>query len=103
MMKCLGDDGTQLRRIPGRGSSLSKPDAQIVAVHELRYHEAESVVRATHIVDRHDMGMVQPGEDAGFVQIRLHIVSLRDAFAVRNLDGDRAIEVIIVSKKNPAK
>ena len=50
------------------GSSLSDPDRQVAAFDELRDDEAEAVVRATHIVDRHDVGMVQPGEDAGFVR-----------------------------------
>ena len=47
--------------------------------------------------------MVQPGEDAGFVQIRLHILGARDAFGVRHLDRHRAVEVIVVGEIDPSE
>ena len=66
VMQGFGDRGNQFRRIPEGRSSLSNPDRQVAAFDELRDHEAKTIVRATHVVDRHDVGMVQPGEDAGF-------------------------------------
>ena len=48
-------------------------------------------------------GMVQSGKDAGFVQIGFHILGVSDAFRVRHLDGDRAVEVVIVSKIDPSE
>ena len=48
------------------GRACSDPDRQVAAFDELRHDEAEPVFRATHIVDRHDVGMVQLGEDPGF-------------------------------------
>ena len=79
VMQCLGNRGDQLGRIPQRRSSLSHPDRQIAAFDELRDHEAESVFRATHIEDRHDMGMVQFGEDSGFNEKCFHVLRVFDS------------------------
>ena len=76
-MQCVGDRGDQFRRIPERKASLSDPDRQVAAFDELRHDEAESVVGATHIVNRHDVGMVQPGEDLGFNEKRFQILGAR--------------------------
>ncbi len=66
VMECVGNRGNQFRRIPEGRSSLSNPDRQVTAFDELRDHEAKTILRATHVMNRHDIGMVQPGEDAGF-------------------------------------
>ena len=55
------------------------------------------------IVDRHDVGMVQLGEDSGFVEKGLDILGVGDPLRVGHLDGDRAIEVIVVSKIDPSE
>jgi hypothetical protein len=49
------------------------------------------------------MGMVEPGEDAGLVQIGFHIPGISDAFEIRHLDGDRTVEVVIVSEIDPSE
>ena len=54
-------------------------------------------------IDRHDVGMVQFGEDPGFVEKRFHILGVGDSFRVWHLDGDRAVEVIVVSKIDPSE
>jgi hypothetical protein len=54
-------------------------------------------------MDRHDVGMVQLGEDSGFNEERFHILGLGDSFRVRHLDGDRAVEIIVVSKIDPSE
>ena len=85
------------------GSSLSHPDRQVAAFDELRDHEAEPVFGAAHVEDRHDVGMVQLGEDPGFDEKRLDVLGVGDSFGVRHLDGDRAVEVIVVSKIDPSE
>ena len=92
-----------MRRIPARRSSLSHPDGQVTAFDELRDDETESVLGATHIEDRHDVGMVQIGEDAGLDEKCFHVLGLADSFRVRHLDGDGAVEVIVVSKIDPSE
>ncbi len=89
VMQGVGDRGDQFRRIPEGRSSLSDPDRQIAAFDELGDDEAESVFGATHVEDRHDVGMVQLGEDAGFVQKRLHILGrvIRSGFGTLMATG----------------
>jgi len=99
----VGDRGNQFRRIPEGRSSLSHPDRQIAALDELRHDEAESVFRATHVMDRHDVRMVELGEDSGFNKKRLGILGMDDSFRVRNLDGDRTVEVVVVSQIDPSE
>src|SRR5271157_4672488 len=102
-MQCVGNGGKQFRRIPEGRSSLSNPDRQIAAYDELRHDEAEPVFRATHIEDRHDVGMVQFGKDSGFNEKRFQILGVDYCFGVRHLDGYLAVEVIIVSKIDPSE
>ena len=47
--------------------------------------------------------MVQLGEDAGFNEKRFHILGVSDSFRVWHLDGDWAVEVIVVSKIDPSE
>ena len=47
-------------------------------------------------MDRHDMGMVEPGENSGFDQKRFGILGACNTFRVGHLDGDRAIQIIVV-------
>ena len=56
VMQGLGDRGDQFRRIPEGRASLPDPDRQVAAFDELGDDEAEAVVRATHVIDRHDVG-----------------------------------------------
>ena len=54
-------------------------------------------------MDRHDVGMVQLGENSGFDKKRFHVLGAVDSFRVRHLDGDRAIEFIVVSQIDPSE
>jgi ABC-type transporter Mla maintaining outer membrane lipid asymmetry ATPase subunit MlaF len=47
---------------------------------------------------RHDAGMIQVGDRARLSQIRLGIFGLRDQLGVRDFDGNRAIQLLIVSQ-----
>jgi len=46
------------RRLPKGRSILFDLDCEIAAFDELRHDETESVVGASHVINRHDMGMV---------------------------------------------
>ena len=81
----------------------SDPDREIAAFDELGHDEAESVFRAAHVEDGHDVGMVQPGEDSGFNKKRFHILGVSDSFRVWHLDGDRTVEVVVVSQIDPSE
>ena len=77
VMQCIGNRGDQFRRISERRSSLCNPCRQVAAFDELRHHEAKSVFRATHVMNGHDVGMVQFGKDLGFNEKRFHILGVR--------------------------
>ena len=47
--------------------------------------------------------MVEPGEDAGFVQIRFHILGASDSFRVRHLDRHGAVELVVVGEIDPSE
>jgi hypothetical protein len=63
VMQCFGDPGDELGRIPERGTAPRHPGRQVAPLDVVRDHEAEAVVGAPDIVDRHDVGMIQPGEN----------------------------------------
>ncbi len=83
------------------GRAWSILDRQVAAFDELRDHEAEPIFRATHVMDRHDMRMIQPGEDSSFGQISLDILGASDPLRVRHLDGNRTIKIVIMTKIDP--
>ena len=89
VMKRVGNRGDQFGCIATGRSSLSDPGRQVAAFDELRHDETDSVVRAADIENRHDVGMVQPGENPGFDQKRFEIFGIADPFGVGHLDGDR--------------
>jgi hypothetical protein len=47
--------------------------------------------------------MVQLGENAGFNEKCLGILGASDSFRVWQLDGDRAVEVVVVSEIDPSE
>ena len=98
VMQCFSDRRNQFRRFPESRVGLSSSCRQVAPFDELRHDEAESVFGATHVMDRHDVGMVQPGEDACFDKERLDVLGLSDSFRAWHLDGYGAVEVVIVSE-----
>ena len=42
------------------------------------------------------MGMVEPGENSGFDEKRFGILGACNTFRVGHLDGDRAVQIIVV-------
>ena len=83
------------------GRACPDPGRQVAALDELRDDEAQAVLGAAHVEDRHDVGVVQAGQDAGFGEVRLELLGLGDAFRVRHLDGDRAVEFIVMGQIDP--
>ena len=65
----LGDDRRQLGRLAERRPALPQPLGQVAALDELRDHVAEAVVGPAHVVDRHDVRVVELGQGAGLGQV----------------------------------
>ncbi len=61
VVKCLGDRRGQLDRFAQRRPALAQPLRQVTSLDELRYDVAQTVVGPAHVVDRHDVGMVELG------------------------------------------
>ncbi len=49
------------------------------------------------------MGVVEAGEDAGFVEVCVDILGLRDSIWAGNFDRNRPVEVIVVGKIDPSE
>ncbi len=101
VMKGFGDCCHQCRRLVKTGAAFLDPPGKVASLDELRDHEAEPVVGSPHVINRHDMGMVETGKDAGFVQVRLNVLGLRDSIGAGNFDGNRTVEIIVVGKDRP--
>jgi hypothetical protein len=54
-------------------------------------------------MDRHEMGMVELGEDSGFNKERLGILRAGDAIRVWHLDRYGAVEIVVVSQIDPSE
>ncbi len=91
----LGDRRHQIRRLVQGGARSPDPAGQVAPLDVLGYHETPPVVGAPHVVNRDDVGMVEIGEDAGFVQVLLDILGPRDPLLEGHLDGDGSIKLII--------
>ena len=76
-------------RKDGRASSILC--RQVAALDVLRDDVAEAVVGAAHVMDRHDVRVVEVGEDAGFGQVGFGVLGAGDALRVRHLDGHGAV------------
>src|SRR5262245_15975485 len=73
---------------------------EVAPFDELGDHEAKSLLRSPDIEHRNDVGMVEAGEDAGFVQERLNILGLRDPLWAWDFDRDGAIEIVIEGEED---
>src|SRR5262249_31111291 len=68
---------------------------QVAAIDEFRHDEAQAVLGATQIMNGHDVNMIEAGENSSFGQIRFGIFGPGEAFTVRDLDRDIALELVV--------
>ncbi len=71
---------------------------EVAAVDELRDDVTQAVPCSADIEDRNDVGVVQTGQNAGLGQVRLDVFRPRNPLPVRHLDGDRAMQLVIVGQ-----
>jgi hypothetical protein len=95
IVQSLGDDGDKLRRRGRRQAILPSLVPQIRPLDKLRHDEAQAVLCPSHVMHGNDVGMVQPGEDAGLGQVGLRI---SDSLRMRNLDSDAALQVLVIAQ-----
>src|SRR5262249_8916781 len=93
MLKRLGDRTDDTGRFQESDPPLAHRGSQIASFNELGDHERRAVLRLAHIVDRHDMRVIESGQDAGFGE-RLGRIAWADA--AMNLDGHRSFQIVIM-------
>ena len=99
----FGDCCHQFRRLVKTGASFPDFRRQVATPDVLGHDEAKTVVGASHVVDRHNMRMIETRKDAGFVQVCLDIFGARNPLRVRHLDRNRTLEVIVVCQVDPSE
>ncbi len=97
-MEGVGDYCDQSRRLREGESAFRDPVGQIAALDQLRDDEAESVVGGPDIVDRHDVGVVEGGEDAGLGEVGFDSLAIAHPAGVRHLDGNGAVQLFVASQ-----
>ena len=99
----LGRRRNQFRRFrhgrPVRLDSLR----QGAAFDELGDDEAGEVLGAAHVVDGHDVGMVEIGDGAGFGQVGFGVFGSGDEVGVRHLDGDEPLQLLVLRQIDEAE
>ena len=76
---------------------------QVVALDPLGDHVAQAVVGGAHIVDRHDLWMVQPRGAASLLQIGRKALGSFETMTMRQLDRHPALELVVVGQHHTAK
>jgi hypothetical protein len=76
------------------------PFGKIAPLDELGDHEAQAIISSPNVEDRHDMRMVEAGDDAGFIQVSLNIFGLSYPFWSGNFDRNGAVKIIIKGEKD---
>ena len=94
-----GGDPGRLR--PGRAVAL-QPSAEVGAFEEIRDDVNLPPVHAD-VMDRHDAGMAQLREPAGFLEKSLHAGLRHVGAAAEDLDGDGPVELRVLAEVNRAE
>ena len=74
VVESVGNRGNHSCRLLARDLLLNHQSRQIASLHEFRDDIAEAGVRSTAVIDWHNAGMVEAGENFGFGQIRFDCV-----------------------------
>src|SRR5205814_9978596 len=74
------------------------PPGEGFALDVLRHDEAEAVGGPADVVDGDDGGVVEHGQGAGLGQVAGEVAGVGDEPAVRYLDGDGAVEVLVAGE-----
>jgi hypothetical protein len=99
----LGHRGHQRHRLGYQGPPLLQPDGKVLPLNELGDNVAEPVVSAAYVVDGDDVGVIEPGEDAGLCQVGVHVRWAGDPHAVRHLDGHVPPQFLVMAPVDNAK
>ena len=99
----LGHRRHQFDRFVDRKPGLLEPRGEVGAVDVLRDDEAGAVLGAADIVDGHDVRVVEVGDGAGFGQVGFGVFGPSHQLAVRHLDGDEPLQLVVVGQVDEAE
>ena len=88
-----------VQRQPG----LLEPRGEVGAVDVLRDDEAGELLGAADIEDGNDVRVVEVGDGAGFGQVGFGVFGAGDQLAMRHLDGDRPLQLVVVGQVDQAE
>ena len=88
----LGDDRDDFCGLPRRKGALLDPYPQVCSFDELRDHIAQPVRRPIRLKDRHDVGMVEAGQDLPFLKVEFDVLGPADHVGMRHLDRHQPLE-----------
>ena len=88
-----------VQRQPG----LLEPGGEVGAIDVLRDDVAGAVFGATDIEDRNDVRMIEVGDGTGFGQVGIGGFGVIHQLAVRQLNGDEPLQLIVVGQIDEAE
>ena len=103
ILEDVGDNRGKLCRFAMRQPGPLESPGQIGAVDVLGHNEEREFARAAHVVNGNDVGMLETGHRARFGQVQLGLSNERNAVRMRDLHGNRPIELLVASEINDAE
>ena len=86
-----------------RQPGLLEPRGEVGAVDVLRDDVAGELLGAADIEDGHDVRVVEVGDGAGFGQVGFGGFGAIDELAMRHLDGDEPLQLVVVGEVDEAE
>jgi hypothetical protein len=103
MVERLGHARHYLHRLSHAQAALLQAGGQVAALDELGDDVTQAVVAAAEVEDGDDAGVVQRGQDACLGEVGVGVAGGAQAVAVRDLDGNVAAQVLVVTSVDDAK
>ena len=103
IVECFGDDGDGFRRFKKRPRSLLDRLTEITAFDELGEDVTQAVFGPSAVVNGHNVGVVEAGQDPCFRQKLPGVCFVGDSLSKRHLNGDTTRQLFIVREINRGK
>jgi uncharacterized protein (TIGR03067 family) len=103
MVQRLGHRRYQFHDFVQRQTGLLEPGEKVGSVDVLRDDEARKLLGTADIVNGNNVRMIEVGDGASLGEIGFGIAGLGDQPGVRHLDGNKTLQLPIVSQVNEAE
>ncbi len=99
----LGHRRHQFDGFGERQPGVLQPCGKVGPVDVLRDDEARAVGGAAHVIDGNDVRVVEVGDGSRFGQVGFGGFGTIHQLAVRNLDGDEPLQLVVVGEVDEAE